>query len=140
MTPQGRFADVRERPLDFRPGLGHLAARRTGGTLIPVGLTYSFWTDRYPEILAGYGDPIPIGDIADRSPSDWTTFLEQKLEQILDRVLEADQAHDGAAFETILGGSSGVGGIYGTWLWMRQHLIPWSATETSNEHQREDTS
>ena len=27
LTPQGRFADVRERPVRFAPGLAHLAAR-----------------------------------------------------------------------------------------------------------------
>ena len=37
ITPQGRFADSRERPLGFKPGLGALAARIAGRDGAPAG-------------------------------------------------------------------------------------------------------
>jgi 1-acyl-sn-glycerol-3-phosphate acyltransferase len=55
VTPQGRFADVRERPLRFAPGLGQLASRLTAGTILPLAVEYAFWEERTPEVLARFG-------------------------------------------------------------------------------------
>ena len=52
VTPQGRFADVRERPLVFKPGLAALASRVPGGcTVLPLAIEYVFWDERMPEAL-----------------------------------------------------------------------------------------
>ena len=58
VTAQGRFTDVRERPLGINAGVGHLASRLTGGVVLPLALEYSFWTERTPEALLRVGEPL----------------------------------------------------------------------------------
>lgn len=123
VTPQGQFADPRKRPIQFQPGLGTLVGRRNTGTVVPVAITYSFWTNRYPEVLIGFGDPVRIGDHPSRSPSDWTAVLEERLTSILDDLLEADRERDRYQFSTIMEGSSGIGGIYSVWMDVRARLF-----------------
>src|SRR5215207_9566423 len=43
VTAQGRFADVRERPVQLRPGLAHLVPLRLNATFVPLALDYVFW-------------------------------------------------------------------------------------------------
>ena len=38
LTPQSRFCDVRQRPLQFRPGIGHLAARVERAAFLPMAV------------------------------------------------------------------------------------------------------
>ena len=55
VTPQGRFADARERPLAFKPGLAALASRVKGGcTVLPLAIEYAFWDERLPETLLAF--------------------------------------------------------------------------------------
>ena len=67
LTPQGRFADPRERPPRFAAGLAHLARRFPRPTFLPLALEYPFWTERAPEALAHFGDP--RGDLEQPSPT-----------------------------------------------------------------------
>ncbi|HRI14672.1 MAG TPA: lysophospholipid acyltransferase family protein [Verrucomicrobiota bacterium] len=60
ITPQSRFADVRERPLRFESGLGHLAARVRRALFVPAAIEYVFWEERLPEILVRFGEPVEI--------------------------------------------------------------------------------
>ena len=59
ITPQGRFADVREE-LVFKPGLGALAARVPDVTLVPLAIEYVFWDERLPETLLRVGEPLRV--------------------------------------------------------------------------------
>ena len=97
VTPQGRFADVRERPLGFKPGLAALAARVPGCTLIPLATEYGFWNERRPEALAYFGEPVVV---------DGAAGLEGRLEAALLEamaVLERKAiARDAAEFEVTL--------------------------------------
>ena len=59
VTPQGRFADPRQRPLEFKAGLAALATRVSGGcTIIPLAIEYPFWDERLPETLLHFGTPV----------------------------------------------------------------------------------
>ncbi len=58
LTPQGRFRDVRERPLNLQNGLGALAAQTENALFVPLALEYSFWHEARPEILVSFGTPI----------------------------------------------------------------------------------
>src|SRR6185437_8651187 len=49
VTAQGRFTDVRLRPLELRSGVGHLAARLDQGLIVPLAIEYAFWNERSPE-------------------------------------------------------------------------------------------
>lgn len=140
ITPQGHFSDARDRPIDFRPGLGHLASRLEKGTLVPLGLTYSFWTDRYPEVLIGFGDPTRISAHPNRNTTEWTDSLETRLESVLDDVLDADRTRNKNAFNVIFGGSSGVGGVYGAWQRLRQMITGADVADEPTDHQHGGTS
>ena len=58
LTPQGRFMDVRERPLRLQDGLGALARHEPSAAFVPLAIEYSFWTEPRPEILVSFGEPI----------------------------------------------------------------------------------
>ena len=62
VTPQGRFADVRERPIRFKAGLGHLATRVERALFLPMATELVFWEERLPEVLVRFGEPT----VADR--------------------------------------------------------------------------
>ena len=115
MTAQGRFADPRERPVTLRPGLAHLMARVPHAMAVPVALEYPFWSEKRPEALAAFGAPLTgIGPAAA-----WRDALETALTATQDRLALAAAAREPEAFETILGGARGVGGVYGLWSRLR---------------------
>lgn len=111
ITPQGRFADPRESPLAFKPGLGALAARAGNVTLLPLAIEYSFWDERLPETLLRFGDPLRI------EPGSSTEVATQQLEAALAAVMQelktAAIARDAGAFRMLLSGARGTGGFYG---------------------------
>lgn len=107
ITAQGRFADVRERPLRLESGVEHLARRMPEVWFVPLALEYTFWTERCPEALARWGEPVP-GRVA-------TGQLESRLERTLDELNAASQARRADAFEVVVRGRAGVGGWYDVW-------------------------
>ncbi len=117
ITPQSRFNDVRERPIHFRPGLGHLAARVEHALFLPMAVEYVFWEERLPEILLRFGQPIEIrrSPTATRTPKYWTTILEEKLSNTQDALATEAQRRDPTNFKSILRGDAGQGGIYDWW-------------------------
>jgi 1-acyl-sn-glycerol-3-phosphate acyltransferase len=64
VTPQGRFCDPRERPLDFKPGMAALAARVASAqgacTLLALAIEYPFWDERLPETLLYFAEPVTV--------------------------------------------------------------------------------
>lgn len=125
ITPAGRFADVRRRPLALRPGVGHLARRLRGGAILPVALEYTFWSERLPEALVRFGEPIPVADGTTRSAEDWTARIEEALTHAQDHLARDAMSRDPGAFETILSGLHGGGGttwIYDLWRGLRARL------------------
>ena len=121
VTPQGRFVDVRDRPVRFRPGLGHLACRLGRARILPVAVEYPFWDDRLPEILVRFGQPISLSDETARfqSPGHWTRELERLLERTQDELAGDARARDPEGFCTLWERSTGVGGVYGCWRRLR---------------------
>jgi 1-acyl-sn-glycerol-3-phosphate acyltransferase len=117
ITPQGRFSDVRNRPLQFKTGLGHLAHRLSEGLLIPMAIEYVFWEERLPEVLVRFGKPIQLGS-AIREPRDaksWNSFLEFELQCTQDSLAKEVQNRDTTQFRSLLKGKVGQGGIYDVW-------------------------
>lgn len=123
ITTQGRFADVRERPPGVLPGVAHLARRLQGAVILPLALEYPFWEERYPEVLARFGRPIVVGPRADRSVEEWRTCIEEALADTQDALASAAQRRDPAAFDTLVGGKAGIGGIYDWWRWLKACLF-----------------
>lgn len=123
VTAQGRFTDVRERPLNLRSGVGHLAARLERGFVVPLALEYSFWNERSPEALARFGEPISIAEHRGLSGKEWTHLIEDALTETLDGLNSEAMSRDPAKFETILAGRTGVGGAYDAWRRMKAWML-----------------
>lgn len=110
ITPQGRFADPRERPLAFKPGLAALSARVEGGcTVLPLAIEYVFWDERLPETLLHFGEPITVNGQTSEE-------LEQQLDAALVKTMDQLKAlaitRDPRAFRTLEQGHAGTGGFY----------------------------
>ncbi len=116
-TPQGRFVDVRERPVRFEGGLAHLAARLKRAIFLPAAIEYVFWEERLPEILVRFGEPVTISPAAapEFGAADWNDRLQQKLAATQDELAGRAQNRDPASFRTLLAGDAGQGGIYELW-------------------------
>jgi 1-acyl-sn-glycerol-3-phosphate acyltransferase len=114
VTPQGRFADVRERPVEFQRGLGVLATRVQGARFLPVAIEYSFWNRRQPEIFCRFGEPTEVlaDDSAGLTAWHWTTVLERRLEAAQDRLAKEVSRRDPTAFEQIVARRTGRKRIY----------------------------
>jgi len=112
ITGQGHFTDPRERPVKLRPGVGHLVRRLECGTILPLALEYPFWEERYPEALLRFGEPISIGRGSACSVAEWMERIEAGLTAAQDALAVDAQQRRVEAFDTLLGGRAGVGGIY----------------------------
>ena len=106
VTPQGKFVDARVRPLEFKAGLAALASR-TGCTVLPLAIEYTFWDERTPECLLQFGEPVHVarGQAMDG-------VLEAALLGTMGELREAAMTRDARAFTTLSDGSVGTGGFY----------------------------
>ena len=124
ITPQSRFADVRERPVKFSSGLAHLAKQVERACFIPVAIEYAFWEERFPEILVRFGEPIQVGRM-NRFAYDarnWKPLFERALTETQDALAKDSQNRRTDAFEIVQRGGAGQGGIYDLWRWLKARL------------------
>ena len=112
LTVQGRFSDVRCRPLDLRSGVGHLAARLDNAVILPIALEYAFWNEKTPEALVRVGTPIAVADFPGLKAKEWTARIEAALTATLDTLNRETVARDPELFTPLMTGKVGVGGIY----------------------------
>lgn len=112
VTPQGRFADTREFPLRFRPGLAALAQRVPEALLVPLATEYTFWDERMPEALVRVGEPVRLESGSHESA---TRQLESALATVMMELQDASCKRDAMLFRTVLSGVRGTGGVYGWW-------------------------
>lgn len=133
LTPQGRFADARERPVRFAAGLGHLAARESPAVFVPLAIEYVFWEERLPEILVRFGEPIVAGGghRTRQRPEAWTGFFERELARTQDVLAAESQRRCPEDFETLLRGGAGQGGVYDLW---RAFKAAWRGESFQKEH------
>jgi hypothetical protein len=115
ITPQGRFADPRERPVRLRPGIGHLAQRVGGCNLLPLAIEYPFGEERFPEALLRFGSVTRAETHDGESGREVTDALAGLLERTQDDLAEAAVARDFSGFDVLLRGRSGIGGVYDAW-------------------------
>jgi 1-acyl-sn-glycerol-3-phosphate acyltransferase len=115
VTPEGRFTDMRTRPVVFRPGLAALVARLGGCTLMPMAAEYTFWDERLPEILICCGKPIKVNNGRRQSAVEWNEELCAAMAATQDELAALARLRDPANFETILSGRLGISGVYGGW-------------------------
>lgn len=115
VTAQGTFIDARVRPTQLRGGVGHLVRRLPAVAVIPLAVEYPFWEERYPEALARFGPPIEIRDGRLRSPDEWTAEIASALQRTQDDLAREALARRPDAFDVVIGGKVGIGGIYDAW-------------------------
>jgi hypothetical protein len=120
ITPQGRFADVRERPLSLRGGLAQLMQAVPQARAWPVAIEYPFWNEIRPEILIRFGQqPVVAGEASRESLAE---RLTERLRSELDRLAEAACSRDPERFRVVLDGASGIG----FWQDMPARLRAWA--------------
>jgi 1-acyl-sn-glycerol-3-phosphate acyltransferase len=117
MTPQGRFADARERPVQFRHGIGSLAAAAGHAVFLPLAVEYVYWQERLPEILFRFGTPVrpECGPGTGPHSGDLTRQLEDELRETQDQLAVEALRRNPAEFERLLQGRAGAGGVYDLW-------------------------
>ena len=113
LTPQGRFVDVRERPLRLQDGLGALASRSPNAAFIPLAIEYAFWTEPRPEILVAFGEPIVPATM--QTADDRTHILAEALENIQDELAARSCRREPSDWRVLDRGKSGVNAVYDGW-------------------------
>jgi len=136
LTPQGRFADVRKRPLHLQHGLGALAAREPDAAFVPLAIEYAFWTEPRAEILVTFGEPIVPGREPVRTVGEWTRVFTAALEATQDKLAASSCRRDSAEWTEIHRGNSGVSRIYDAWRWLRARM---RGEKFNPQHQAEAT-
>ncbi len=133
LTPTGRFSDVR-RTDSFMSGLSSLVDRNYTGTLLAMAIEYTFWNERYPELLVEFAPPIDCSALpTDRAER--THFLEACLTRSQSSLAQRAIARDPAGFSTLSFGNAGIGGLYDAWrrlsVWVRGK--PFHARHTESD-------
>jgi 1-acyl-sn-glycerol-3-phosphate acyltransferase len=122
LTPQGRFADVRERPVRFKPGLGHLPPRIPRAAFVPLAIEYTHWEERKPEVLCRFG-PIEIAGGTTSTGAmkgyDWSHHFEQQLQFTQDALAVEAKNRVAGSFDFLMRSGSGVGFLYDTYQALR---------------------
>jgi 1-acyl-sn-glycerol-3-phosphate acyltransferase len=128
ITAQGKFVDPRQRPIELRPGVGYVASRLKEGFVIPVAVEYPFWEERTPEALVRFGEPLDlaangtqhVADHADRA--ECTRRIEAALTAAQDALSAEAVRRDPTAFDELIAGKAGIGGVYDWWRRLRHWL------------------
>ena len=111
LTPEGRFADARDHSAELMPGLAHLCKRVQDCVVLPLALEYVFWEERLPVCLAKLGKPIVAGEPTERSKSDWSELLHDRLRSTQRELEQLAIARSSEPFENLLRGARGVGAV-----------------------------
>jgi 1-acyl-sn-glycerol-3-phosphate acyltransferase len=119
ITAQGRFSDVRERPLKLAPGLAHLLKNSPDVIVFPMAVEFPYAEERKPEALVRFGLCLAS---AHASTKNMTAVLERELTHTMDELANSAIHRDYRGFETILSGKSGVGGVYDVWRSLKTRL------------------
>ena len=115
ITAQGRFGDVRERPLGVKAGVARLPELAPDCIVLPLAIEYSFWMERGAEACIAFGAPMLGRDLVALEREARRRHLEEALTATLDRLSADVQSRDPARFRSVLQGRAGVGGIYDAW-------------------------
>jgi len=122
VAAQGRFADVRERPLGLRAGVGRLAELAPDAQFVPLAVEYAFWNERGAEALAAFGAPIDGRELLALPRADRLARLESALTATMDRLAGDAITRDPARFMAVVEGTPGIGGLYDGWRRLRALL------------------
>jgi hypothetical protein len=126
ITPEGRFVDVRERPVRFSSGLAHAAVRHPGASFVPLAVEYTFKKERLPEIFLRFGT-VQTGRVWGSSVEEAKSRMEDGLRQTEDSLAEDVIAGRRDQFNRLFSGASGTAFPYDGWrrarAWVRGERI-----------------
>lgn len=135
ITAQGRFVDVRVRPLGLRPGVARLPEIAPDALYLPLALEYAFWDERGAEAFAAFGPPMRGRELAALPRPERLARLENALTATLDRLSADVVARDPERFQNLAAGAKGIGGLYDGW----RRLAAWRAGRTFEPGHRAET-
>lgn len=115
VTAQGRFGDVRDRPLGVKPGVARLPELAPDCRVLPLAIEYSFWLERGAEAFLAFGQPIEGRELLSLSRAARVERLERDLTGTLDRLSADVRTRDPLRFTSVLEGRAGIGGVYDGW-------------------------
>ncbi len=115
ITAQGRFSDVRERPIGVKPGVARLPELAPGCVVLPLAIEYAFWQERGAEACIAFGPPMRGRDLAALARGERLQRLEEALTQTLDRLSADVVSREPERFRSVLTGRAGIGGVYDGW-------------------------
>jgi 1-acyl-sn-glycerol-3-phosphate acyltransferase len=115
ITAQGRFADVRERPLGLKAGVARLPEIAPDALFVPMAIEYAFWEERGAEAFVAFGPPVTGRELLALPRPARRDRLEADLTATLDRLSRDVQARDPNRFRVLLQGRAGIGGVYDGW-------------------------
>lgn len=111
VNAEGRFRDVRERPLRVAAGLAHLARRVPSVRIIPLAIETVFWDERRPNLLLRFGEPVE----ADAIRTQDRAVLRDALTSTMDALAVDAVTRDAARFTTLLAGRTRINPVYDGW-------------------------
>jgi 1-acyl-sn-glycerol-3-phosphate acyltransferase len=112
VAAQGRFSDVRERPLAVKAGIARLPEIAPDASFLPLAIEYAFWLERGAEACIAFGAPLRGRDLLVLPREERRSRLEDALTGTLDRLSLDVRTRDPARFTAVLEGRAGVGGVY----------------------------
>ena len=115
ITAQGRFSDVRARPLGLRPGVARLPEIAPGALFVPLALEYAFWEERGAEAFAAFGRGTTGAELAALPRPERLARMEGELTALLDRLSADVISREPERFRALVAGRKGVGGVYDLW-------------------------
>ena len=134
LTAEGTFTDVRRRPVEIQQGLAYLARVSVGAVVLPLALEYPFWNESRPEALCRFGEPFEIrGSDASRTSAELNAMFARALAQTMEKLSQESIQRSPLGFQSLLKGSSGVGGVYDEW----RRLRSWSRGKRFNASHEE---
>ena len=122
ITPQGHFADARERPIRLQDGIGALACRVPEAAFLPLAIEYAFWTEPQPEVLVSFGQISVPGKERIRRDREWTEHFSSMLEGVQDELAAQSCRRDLSEWLVMDRGALGVGLLYDAWRLLRARM------------------
>ncbi len=125
VNAEGRFCDVRKRPLRVAAGLSHLARRVPAARFVPLAIEVVFWDERRPNLLLRFGEPVATEAIL----AGERAVLSETLTATMDALADDAVTRDPSRFTTLLAGKTKINPVYDSWrraraLFRGEHFDP----------------
>jgi 1-acyl-sn-glycerol-3-phosphate acyltransferase len=89
ITPEGRFADPRDKAAGWMPGLAHLMIKNPNVACIPMAIEYPFIDESKPLMLCKLGPVVHGKDLVGLSKPECSALLERNLRQTQESLSES---------------------------------------------------